>query len=216
MTTTTPRRTAPEQATVPSRNWMLYLLGAIVILAAASLWWVLAVDQPVDLVEAEIAAANDGDVSAQLEFYAPDAIISRPTTADQTIEQFLEYQVAIGTQITIIDPCEEVSANTVVCTVRHENELFDAAGIAPEMSLTVRFDDDGLITSYSPGISGAIGYLAFYDDFARWMREAHPAVYSQVWAEEGLYSQRMTAETAPIFLQYVDEFVAESEKYPLG
>ena len=234
MTATAPREVKPAISREPMRNRMAYGLTSllVVVVAGLGIWWFgfRSVAGPVDSVEDSIAALNDADVSAALEAYASDvtpADLSLLTLPTQTVREFFEYSATTNERTTVVEACEEYVADVVQCTLRHEDDLMRAAGLAPVLTHTYRMNDEGLITQENVTGDGTWEYLDFYTAYARWLVDAHPDAYVEVFGQgertaDEPGTQRvalaplLTAETAPILLEHIDEFVAESDLYPVS
>lgn len=220
MTVAAPRKPKKEAPPKQRRNWVGYGLAAllIVVVAGLGLWWFGLRDTggPVQTVEDSIAALNEGDVSAALEAYAADVTpedLSLPTVSTQTVREFFEYNQVLNEGSTIVEACEEYVPDIVRCTLRHEDDLMRPANVAAVFGHTYRFNDDGLIRQEVVSGDGAGAYLSFYGTYAVWLGEAYPDAFEQVF---GQGRPLMTAETAPILLEHIDEFVAQSTIYPLS
>lgn len=211
--TRTPTPTRRQAPPPPRFDWVpVVVIVALVAGLGALLVWYYGFrgESNIDKIEASIAAMNDGDVAGTLELYAEDASIGSPSPV--TNEEFFGYLRMTEARSTIVEPCEEAVANEVTCTVRHEDILFEEAGLAPEMVHTYLFNDDGLVFSESVSMGeGVSEWLTFYTTFTRWLETASERGYAYVTSPGGVL---MRPDTAPVFIANVEEFVAQSDIYP--
>lgn len=161
-------------------------------------------------VEQMLAAANDGEFAAWRSFYADDAVIPLPTTADISSEDYFEFEAALNTRTVPVVPCTLVGA-AVSCSLRIENDLVAAAGVLVEVE-ELFFLDDGnrILTRQSKGVEE---YRSFWEAYRDWLETAHPEVYGQVMEDGSRTRFLFTGEQAPLFMAHIEEFVADSGQY---
>ena len=110
--------------------------------------------------------------------------------------------------------CESTSnPNEVLCTGELLDDFYVRAGAIFEFSETWTMTDGFRLLS-ALGEANSSGYWA-YDDFEAhywaWMLQAHPESAALAYAGENMVR---TAEAAAIAMRHLDEFLAESERYP--
>ena len=173
--------------------------------------------QKMATIEAMVEARNTGDFDAWRAFFPAE----RPRIWDDTVEDEseLDWQrsyMAANEIWTITGPCQS-QGNGVQCPMTLVNDFFGPAGLFFRTGVDFSFNDDGEISylgSNTWEIAGDPG--EFSEAFDTWLFDAQPDVYAsfvpRVEGENGLPS----AEDMPTALGYVDEFIAQSDSYPLG
>ena len=108
----------------------------------------------------------------------------------------------------------------LVCPMARRDDFYGAGGIDRRMQFEFDFEGDQLV-GYEP-TGGDASWLAlhggwfgahevFAADFREWLEVAHPADAARL-GSRGM----ITAEEMPIALAHVEEFVAQSDLYPLS
>lgn len=113
-------------------------------------------------------------------------------------------------------PCEESvpGLGRFVCPFSEQNDYLEAAGLSMNGTFVFLVSDELLITSFDPSVSEYPTILAFDTRFRDWMAEAYPQDEARM---EGSFSGGdLTVEGARIALQHVEEFLAQSDRYPLN
>lgn len=126
-----------------------------------------------------------------------------------------------GTRREVVEPCRLVESfpeggGVVECTVVRRNDFHRAGGIVYQGPERVAVDSAGRIGDW-PEFSESDATWLFNREFWRWLRDAHPQVHAAIRPEDpagfpGLFGDTGDTLTA---LEYVDEFVAQSVRYPL-
>ena len=169
-------------------------------------------DRAVQIVAVErmLAAENDGDFATWRSFFTDDAVLPLPTTADISSQDYFEFEQAINTRKAPLVPCELVGT-AVSCSLRIENDLVAAAGLAVEVE-ELFFLDDGnrILTRQSKGVEE---YRSFWEAYRDWLEVVHPEAYAQVMEDGSRTRFLFTAEQAPVFVAHIGEFVAASDDY---
>jgi hypothetical protein len=132
-------------------------------------------------------------------------------------------------QWALVDPCqvtrENADGDTVVeCLISNTDDFWGTGGIFDTRAFEFSVNPDGLITSEVGLTPNEIGFSsdrrdAFNQSFHLWLRDTHPDVF----AEMGL---GFTSSNGPGFdardsthmlvaVDFVEEFVAQSDTYPL-
>ena len=123
----------------------------------------------------------------------------------------------------IVEPCqvtgETSSGETMVsCLIQDVTGFWGVGGISDTKLQTFRVDADGLITN---------DFMSFSSDrrdsfnraFHQWLSDTYPDVYEEV--DPGFISSNGPGFDAQnpdhmlVAVEYVEEFVAQSENYPL-
>lgn len=170
-------------------------------------------------IEAMVASRNSGDFDAwRSHFISDDPSIFGSVRREESDLDWQRSFMAANEVWTIDGDCRELAGDRVACPFTLRNEFHGPAGLWFEVpELTFSFADDGLIGSLGANSWEIAGDLGDYNSaFDAWLGETHPDVHAnfgpRVEGEDGLPS----ADDMPVALQYVDEFVAQSDKYPLG
>ena len=174
--------------------------------------------QRVAVIEEAIAVYNEGSLDDFMASLADDArfyAAVEPGPIEQAI-------VVANDQWTLRGSCQD-SAAGVRCPIVVRDDFHGAGGLEGLGSLVFRFNETNEITRVgeAAGRTAYGGYLVFDRDFATWFTENYPeagADYGQPFAaSELLLSFRFLPdpEDMALALQYVDEFVAQSDRYPI-
>lgn len=177
-------------------------------------------------VEASFAAFNVGDIDAWLAFFSDDATFfgARQETA---VEEFAPL-FAANPRLELIEPCrsEEATADgdrVVACTYTNTNDFHAAGGLIWNVETTFVLNDQGLIRATGPGLlAGPWEETSRYNTlFWLWLETAHPDVHEQIELTPSPVTRTdrlpETPERMRMALEYVDEFVAQSDDYsPAG
>lgn len=176
------------------------------------------VDQAMDVID----VWNSGDFDAWLAYWDADPDDSLLHRSVMNSHERME----------VTAPCEVISEASdrvvVTCSIFVEDDFHGAGGLTSNGIATFYFDGSGLITDMgSTTYEDTNGnccpeWAAFSDAFHRWLQDAHPDVYAEIgpkagtplWYLPGFASGN--ADHMLVALQYVDEFVAQSDDYPLG
>lgn len=173
--------------------------------------------EQIAVVEAMVAVRNSGDFDAWRAFFpAERPVIWAGTVEDESELDWQRSFMAANEVWTITEECQW-SSHTVSCPMTLVNEFFGPAGLFYRTTVDFRVDDQGVITSFGTNSWEIAGepdeYSAAFDG---WFAEAHPDVRAgfapPVEGEDSLPN----SEDMPAALEYVHEFIAQSDTYPLG
>lgn len=171
-------------------------------------------------IEAMVADFNSGDFDA----WRAHFIAERPNIFASIVKndmEDLEWQrsfMAANEVWTITGECTNVGTVRVSCPFSKENEFHGPAGIAITVPrLTFSFDEDLQISEMSTEYwEVAQDPAVFNAAFDAWLAETHPEVYEsfgpRVEGEEGLPNP----DDMPTALEYIAEFIEQSDEYPVG
>ena len=159
---------------------------------------------PLEVAEQMIEAHIAGGPVAMLQFLEPAyAELEGP---DQEVWQIFNEHIVGGEY-----RCEQTRANRVLCrTPTTTNEFHGAAGIEPEVTWMITFNEESEVIDLQEFAIEANKIAEFNEAFASWLLATYPGL-----AEPG-YAPTADPASAEIALQYVDEFVAQSDVYPLS
>ncbi len=198
------------------RGWIVVLV-LLVLLAVAGgvLLFVLSGDgdDPVDVVERAWDAWNDGDVELYDSLFAPGTGFY----GQEYSLPYVEFNMGIESHIDYECAAQENAPQLVDCTWTTTDGLYTPAGIVDVGNGIARVED-GIITAWGSDID--------YDDpnnierhwnaytfrLKQWLRAEHPDVADQVVLGAAFVKSR---EAGALLIQYVPEFLAQSDDYPL-
>lgn len=169
-------------------------------------------------IEEMVADRNSGDFDAwRAHFIAesPD-IFGSPREDDSELE-FQHSFMAANEIWTITGDCRMEGTQSVSCPFTMENDFHGPAGIFFTVpGLNFRFDDDLQISAMGANSWHIAGDMGEYNTaFDAWLARAHPDVHAsfgpRVEGEDGLPNP----EDMPTALEYVEEFLAQSDEYPV-
>ncbi len=178
---------------------------------------------PVDAAEAAIAvvvsaieAKNRFDLETWLMAYEGGKRQGTPLHAEKILMNARQ-------QWDFVEPCkvtgETSSGDTVVeCLLQDINVFWGAGGISDIKTREFTVNADGLITN-NHNTFGSARRNAFNRAFHQWLSDTYPDVYSEMGfgfiSSNGPGFDRKNPELMLIAVDYVEEFVAQSDKYPL-
>lgn len=168
-------------------------------------------------LEAMIAARNSGDFEEWVSYLADEAeVFASPDPASWTDWQ--RAVMAANEQWTIDGECRSTTPSTrFVCPMTLRNDFHGPAGLYFTVpAMVIMFDDSGKIDTIVTDNWDIAGEPEEYNSaFEVWIANAYPDAYAtfgpSVEGEGGLPN----AEAMPTALEYVDEFIAQSDIYPL-
>jgi hypothetical protein len=114
---------------------------------------------------------------------------------------------------------DTASGETVVeCLIKDVNDFWGVGGISDTEIQTFTVNTDGLITDYR-NIYASSRRNLFNLAFHQWLSDTYPEVYSEMGfgsiSSNGPGFDRKNPELMVVAVEYVEEFVAQSDKYPL-
>jgi hypothetical protein len=173
------------------------------------------VDPAVAAVVAAIDALNSYDLDAWLMAHEGGERPGVPLHAEQILMNAEQ-------QYEVVEPCrvtgQDSSIGTgVVCVIKDSNVYWGMGGISDTKSHVYYVNADGLIVNTNHFGSGSRS--AFNRAFLQWLSVTYPDVYHEM-------GYTRVSDNAPGFdtknpdhmliaLEYIEEFVAQSDKYPL-
>lgn len=212
-------------ATPAKRGWSTGFAAAAVVLLvaiAAFLLWTraendVASSRALATVEAVYEALNDHDQAAWEQLNTPLALAAAG--------DIVAITQSMGSRYEIIDPCrvveEQADGDVVVeCGVHWTDDFRGPAGISSIFTNTHTVNAEGLIWKTEDDIDlfDLEESFAYSRAFWAWLEEAHPEVHAEIaptnWQAFPGYQGDPT--DALVAIEYVEEFVAQSDVYPIG
>ena len=170
----------------------------------------------IDAVLVAYLAQNNGDVETYL------ATLGPAVASDATRWNDLEVLATLNARTEFVEPCRRVESRrpgetTIQCTVRSTNDLDEPAGIFVTSTEFFSVDPHGKINDRDSVDIGITDRLMFIRAFWRWLNAEHPEAYAQIdpYDDQSLPGFRRDPANALIALEYVAEFVEQSDIYPL-
>lgn len=134
-----------------------------------------------------------------------------------------------GQQWEIAEPCQVEGISTVGdtivdCLIVNTDAFWGVGNIYEPRTLTFRVNDDGKLTTQE-GVTNATSFRSqqrqsFNRSFHQWLSDTYPDVYNEMGYESISSSGPGFATKNPdhmlIAVDYVEEFVAQSDDYPLN
>jgi len=176
----------------------------------------------VELAMGAIDAWNSGDFDAWLAYWETDED-----------EDFLFSRSVMNSneRMEVTAPCEITSAPSepvvVTCSIHVEDDFHGTGGLTSNGTEAFHFNGEGLIvetdsTTYQDENGNCCPqWESIHRAFHSWLSDAHPDVYEEIGPKDGNPSWYLhgvasgNADHMLIALEYVDEFVAQSDVYPL-
>ena len=170
-------------------------------------------------IEEMVASRNSGDFDAWLAHFVSDQPMIFGSTVREASDLDWQRSFMAAREVwTITGDCRELITGSVECPFRLENGFHGPAGLWFDVpALRFSFADGGLISGFSASSWQIAGDMGDYNRaFDTWLEEAHPDIHAsfgpRVEGEDGLPS----VEDMPVALEYVDEFLAQSDTYPIA
>jgi hypothetical protein len=125
-------------------------------------------------------------------------------------------------QYEIVEAChvtgEDISGKTSVeCVIKDSNEYWAVGGISDTRRQVYLVNADGLITNTNH--FGSSSRNAFNHAFHQWLSDTYPEVYNEMGyatiSSNGPGFDTRNPDHMLIAVEYVEEFVAQSDTYPL-
>lgn len=207
---------------------------ALAAAVAVIVGFVLVYDDSSDLTSTadSVTRELEGPASAFLDATArrDDARAAELLTGAAAIEfddsaQFREIFSNTNEQYEIVEPCRVVDAavgvdNMVECTISYTNDWHGPAGLLPGTQVAnFLVTSEGEISSAFDPLSpiSADRFFAYNRAFWDWFQLAYPDVYEETKPYDGESLPGWQGDPADMAtaVQYVDEFIAQSDVYPL-
>lgn len=175
------------------------------------------VAQAVEVVLASIDAQNAGDYDAWA------ATLTAEVLQDAEAGGLARVLFNANTRIELVEPCRVVGTSPtgeseVLCRTKVTHDYQGPAGLVQMNTDTFVVNADGLIGSIDGESTCCDEEFLFNSRFWLWLSGAYPAVYEDIrpFDRESLPGWRRDPADMLIAVQYVEEFVGQSEHYPLS
>ncbi len=175
-------------------------------------------DPAVAVVVSALDAKNSGDLAGWLSFYEGGKNPGTPLHAERIL-------MNANQRWEVVEPCgvKEVDAEgntTVECVIHDANDFWGVGGIGDTVPGIFIVNEDLLIT-FRENIFGSSRRNSFNSAFHQWLKETYPEVYSNSgFPNRGSFNgpgfDTADSELMLIAVEYVEEFVAQSDTYPLN
>ncbi|MCL1595674.1 MAG: hypothetical protein M3132_15110 [Actinomycetia bacterium] len=173
---------------------------------------------------------NNGDIDSWMKMFRQDGAFWGLQMSGTHIREFVEFRMASGEQL-VVDTCvPHTDGRRIACTVTIVNDLFTAAGLPTHVAeWIVGSDEKGRVLDIMQ--ESDLGGDEIEDLIAAlglWIRDTYPDIWQEVFVAAGDCSLDQdspncvngewygTPETSRELLRFVDEFVAQSDVYPLN
>ena len=213
-----------------SRSWQWGrgpLVGgalAILVLVVGIGAWVLTADDQdvadgpeVSVVMAAYDAMNNDDIDGWFATLSE----SRAAAESRDDRQFL---VNMSARTELIEACRMLEPSPtsglarVQCRVTVSNDYHDPGGIDLTRTDTFLIDDAGKIDNVIEQWEyDDVVFFAYNEDFSDWLESAYPDVLADINPGGSQFVPGWRGDPADMLtaVEYIDEFVAQSDKYPL-
>lgn len=212
-----------------TRNGLLVGAAAAVLVLVVGLasWAVIAGDDD-GAVASEVSVAlafyetrNNGDIDGHLELFSEDATGRVGPTS-------LQVLVNMNSQTEFVEPCRLLEPSPasglarVVCKVSATSDFHTPGGIQMIRTGSFQITDAGKIDivaeSFDSPSATESSFFAYNRAFWQWLDLAHPDVADVITPVDGesMPGWPNEPEHVPTALDFVDEFIAQSDVYPLS
>lgn len=163
-------------------------------------------------------AMNNGDIDGYLALFTEEAAVEG--------RDFLQVLVNMNSQSESAEPCRLIEPTPsgearVSCTVTFSDDFHGPGGLTTTVTETfVVTDADKISLRFTAEGNFELNF-AFNAAFWEWLMVAHPEVHADIapLGEDGLPGAgdlRGEPDDMLVALEYVDEFVAQSDDYPIN
>ena len=226
------RTPTPTTATRKQRPWLIGAAGAVIVLfvgaglrAAAATNDNDAATPPPDAtaqVEPEVAAV----LSAINAYNAGDREAWAAAQANGEVGDVTALMMNANNQLDMVGPCR-ITATTlagdvvVACEISARDDLYGTGGIVDTATSEYTLNDELKITEwtdqlYEDETGECCPQLSEFNVwFYEWLRSAHPDVHAEIGNGASIPGLGKDPAHMLIALDYVNEFVAQSDDYPL-
>lgn len=204
-TATTPPTTMPVATTAAATRTTLPVTTTVVD-----------AEQAVGAVLAAIDSYNRGDIDRWVAAFDPES--SEAPEAD-TSGYFDEIFMNANHQNEVVEPCQLIASDPAVveCKLSMFDDFHGPAGISGTAPAQFRLNDQLKLIEWTDNQDCCDRQRAYTRAFNNWLRDSHPDIYEQIRPGdlESLPGFRTDPADMAIAIQYVAEFIAQSDTYPL-
>ena len=168
-------------------------------------------DTPPGILETWVATYNSGEIESLLALYSENAVINGTLLSlDHDYIRAVHSLNASWSERVSLSSCVHIDVDVVRCDYQRSNDMLQRAGVIVSGLIEFGFDEFGSIrrsdlTLVNPELP------AFEGAFSAWLESDHPEVASST-----RFGQVLVEGEAEEILALVDEFVDQSEVYPLS
>lgn len=204
-TTTTPPTTMPLTTTAAAPTTTLPVTTTVVD-----------AEQAVGAVLVAIDSYNSGDIDRWVAAFDPE---SSEAPEAETWGYFDEIFMNANRQYEVVEPCQLVASDpgVVECTLAMFDDFHGPAGISGTAPAQFRLNDQLKLSGFDDNQDCCDRQFAYTRAFNNWLRDIHADVYEQIKPSDigSLPGWRTDPADMAIAIQYVAEFIAQSDTYPL-
>lgn len=210
----------------PKPGWRTAAVAFLAVVAFGSGLLVLArrdgdvssrYEERVEIVKAQAQAYSDGDLDRWLSYFTADASMWSETFNKNHVAPGAAAGAAAKEEWTLAGSCVETEAGLLTCPMRRHDVFHGAGGLDVVAKISFAFDSANQISSFRYVLetqSLFVDYTSFERRFDRWLETAYPDVYAGFGNR--IFRTMPNAADMPTALEYVDEFVTQSDVYPVG
>jgi ketosteroid isomerase-like protein len=215
-----PRRTGPL---IPALAGAAAMIVAIVVAVAvfggpsggSDTATPVAGAEEVAVVVSAYETLNAGDIDAWVGHFTDDAVIFGESSS--VARSLYGVQAAANYRAELVEACRGIAPGQVECTITESDDFHSAGGITLTRSEVFVINEDGQISEATAQVISFTqpGYFVFNQAFFDWLRTAHPEIHAEIGPDLTTHLPA-TPEHMRTALDYLDEFLAQSDTYPLG
>lgn len=227
------RRVRPRRVVVPIIAVGVVVLGffgALTLFEGTN-----SVRSAVSTVEAMFETYNEEGPHAALQHFSTDV-------ADR-FDAHMSGLAVWNDRLEVLEPCTEISGGSIVCVMWEQHDFHKAAGLPPFTNqFTFRVtegeisyisqdvhvdvlgpDQDSEIRRHGVGLAPLrkgrtdfVPYFALYSRYRIWLANNYPQEAARIGSFPGYHglNPNFDATSAAAILEFIDEFVAQSNDYP--
>lgn len=175
---------------------------------------------PVTVVASAYEALNSGDIDAWLDHFRDDALVfGRPKDRLGVVFRVL---AAVDYRTDVVEPCRlgepgSGSGTTVECVIEETDAFHAAGGLSVTKREVFTVDSAGRISGAEAAVLSLThpGNYVFNQAFFDWLRVSYPDVHAEIRPPLTTHLPE-NPDHMRTAMDYLDEFIAQSERYPVG
>jgi hypothetical protein len=166
--------------------------------------------QPLQVISAWVESYNSGDVDAWLALYAEDAVVNGTLLKlDPEYIRGVQLMNISWHETLSLSECTAVDLDVFHCHYLRSNDMLARGGITASGLIEFGFDESGSMLRSDPTVINP-EVTVFESALSSWIEAEHPEI-----ALATRFGQMLIGDASADLLAVVEEFVEQSDVYPL-
>jgi hypothetical protein len=166
--------------------------------------------QPLQMISAWVESYNSGDIDTWLALYAEDAVVNGTLLKlDPEYIRGVQLMNISWNETLSLSSCIAVDLDVFHCDYQRTSDMLVRAGITASGLIEFGFDESGSILRSDPTVVNP-EVTVFESALSNWIEAEHPEIDLAT-----RFGQMLIEEASADLLAVVDEFVEQSDVYPL-